>query len=1102
MPSKDNPSKDNTTDYIGESGGEQSQPNLQEIGEQPGQMNDLEARRAAAQRSERYDPEELYVAEDGSVRVRDEVRKRQVAKEADYESDDLRVTDDGSVEARGDPAPEATKVTVWDPGEDDPSGEVTWVGPDGERVETGSQTGASGDPYFAYVDVPEKQGEWELQVGGETVETVDVGPRAASRDKPQSDVRAGWNGTVISVDGESGEGEVTQTDYNPTERSTPASADEDVVAGAGAAEALQAGADPEQLSQRNPISEAEGERIASRLDEQEERETISDPTDLADADQNREVREAVADQLEDTSPDEVDIVNTGSGPEAVVDGQMVTSVGSGSGVPGRQPTDATFSGPGRSVGDPGTGAGTTASLEAARAEAREQLAGQSDRIDESDVQTEVVDGRVRATVTDDALRPETNREGSNPSRRALSPDPGGLNDDDAQPAGGYGRPQSTGDMEVEGQAERVADQSTRETGQSEQFGDVDWSAGYGGPEDEVEQFVDEDIPNAVSDATRPLDDAVAQSRKTTRGTGRPVGIVGAGMVGRSSPAQLGADFAGDILTMVDDSARAPASALEAVETAGYATGQVDDSGANQTGVIGYASDPEQATERGGEVAVAGAKVAERSASYAAENPQDVTTKALTGAVVSGGAGRAIGMAGRFGVDRVRTAGATKVDLEDVTNPETTAYFRGESTDSDARFPGADDPDLYEDDPAEAVRQQAADNTPEEIETQFEEAGVTEGTDLKKALETEPEGHSQSRIGDGAGFRTEEGSYESPGAFVGPELSPNFLGVGERSGYSLRPGLPSVGGRPTAVIARADVENPDADTMDRFNRELVDERAGETTARTKPAEEVNSGEIEAVIPPESSFRAVDEVASGGNRFGIGANYYTEVGGRRVPFRLVAPEDRVDVDAPNVDADGNAQRIDAYYRPPGEDIDRPTPTSPVSGRESVSPSERVSSPTSRSLAEASDGSRRTTRDDTRRVSDPLSQSFGAAATTSGSGYSPEGSSGSVTDIPSRGFRSEGFDRPIDSSGGYGFGQSGGGIGPYYNDPPTGGGEITTPTPIRPGDPYDPPADTPPTDTPPTDPPDIGDGNEVREYPRDAEVAPERFDNRIASPFEFLF
>jgi hypothetical protein len=355
--------------------------------------------------------------------------------------------------------------------------------------------------------------------------------------------------------------------------------------------------------------------------------------------------------------------------------------------------------------------------------------------------------------------------------------------------------------------------------------------------------------------------------------------------------------------------------------------------AGETGIeVASNLDDEVDTGDAATAAVAGSALAigrETGAALATRARRDPTSfgGSLAGEVILGyGVGRGAGFLVRRGVDRARTVGGTRVDLEDVTNPDTAAYYDDPDADvgDEARFPGADDPDLYESDPAEAVRQQADEYTPAPIREDFEAAGVEEGTDLKKGIETEPEGQADPpSVGRGGGFRTEEGGYESPGAFAGPELSPNFLGVAGRS-YSLRPGFPGLGGRPTGVIARTDVENPDADTMDAFNRELVEERTGDMTAVTKPADAVNTGEIEAIIPPGASFRAIDRATSGANRFGLGASYYTTVAGRRVPLRLVAPEDSVDTDAAAVDFDAAAQELGYYYRAADETVDRPAPT----------------------------------------------------------------------------------------------------------------------------------------------------------------------------------
>jgi hypothetical protein len=214
---------------------------------------------------------------------------------------------------------------------------------------------------------------------------------------------------------------------------------------------------------------------------------------------------------------------------------------------------------------------------------------------------------------------------------------------------------------------------------------------------------------------------------------------------------------------------------------------------------------------------------------------------------------------------VRTAGGERVDADDLASDD---VLRNVETDGaeGTRFPGADNPGLYETDPADAVRQQADANTPQTIEDVFGAAGVDDGTTLTKAPDVEPDGPGVGRADSGftsaPAETADDFAYETPGSFFGPELSPNFLRVGDgESSFSARPGLPDFGNRPTAVMARTDVENADADDLEGFNQEMLD-RAGDAPAVTKPASEVSTGEIEAVVPPGAEFQSV----GGGGLFG--------------------------------------------------------------------------------------------------------------------------------------------------------------------------------------------------------------------------------------------
>jgi hypothetical protein len=418
---------------------------------------------------------------------------------------------------------------------------------------------------------------------------------------------------------------------------------------------------------------------------------------------------------------------------------------------------------------------------------------------------------------------------------------------------------------------------------------------------------------------------------------------------------------------------------------------------------------------------------------AQENPGEFAGSVVGGFAGGAAAGRVAGGATRFGRDRVRTAGAETFDIEDgeIVNTGTGSFYNPRSSNRDVedRFPGAQDSDLYESDPPEAVRQQAEDFTPGSVDQRFEEAGVEGGSTLKKAVDVEPDD------GPGRGFSTQEGSYESPGGFFGPELSPNFLGVesGRRS-FSLRPGLPDTGDRATGVFVRTRVDRPDAENLDEFNEELLD-RAGETTARTKPAGEVNEGEIEAVIPPEAEFADLGggAVRATARRAGVGSDFAVriggrtipgtdrKVGGRKIPIRPVADPDLVDSGRTRSfgdflrsergqlgadDASGPRTRtLGEIRRPARTATDRPLPYAPTvptaSGNETSSgsgPSRSTGSPT-----------------------EPL-----PGFPSGGSGPASGGDSGSGSGVPSGRAGSPGSPGP-----------SGGGSGGSPFSPPSSGG-----------------------------------------------------------------
>ena len=129
----------------------------------------------------------------------------------------------------------------------------------------------------------------------------------------------------IRVDERGGETTVVGRERAKKDR-TAASAAPDIVAGAGADEALQAGVKPEVLSQVNPISESEGQRIADAVEQAEAQqqqqqqkpdrigEGMSD-TALAQrgSEANRRLRERIASDREGLDASQVDVVATDDG---------------------------------------------------------------------------------------------------------------------------------------------------------------------------------------------------------------------------------------------------------------------------------------------------------------------------------------------------------------------------------------------------------------------------------------------------------------------------------------------------------------------------------------------------------------------------------------------------------------------------------------------------------------------------------------------------------------------------------------------------------------------------------------------------------------------
>lgn len=318
-----------------------------------------------------------------------------------------------------------------------------------------------------------------------------------------------------------------------------------------------------------------------------------------------------------------------------------------------------------------------------------------------------------------------------------------------------------------------------------------------------------------------------------------------------------------------------------------------------------------------------------TARYFQEHPRELGR--LGGAVAIGGGasiagGIALGRGLRLARGLYRTRGARYVAPEEFTNPATLRVAEGRATGAEAaryRFPPFDPEELRTFGPAGAFRRQSQRYAPDAI---VEELGDDAGAIAKRAMDVEPEGPRPGT------YQTQAGGYEAPGAFVAPELSPNFLRIGGRQGrISLLPGLPDLGGRPTGIVTRVPVREPPASvrSLEEF-ADYLEAQSGRATAYTKPRGEVAAGEAEAVVPPGAVFE------------GTGGRYFTTVAGQRVPIRTYRAAG-IDVDVDTGDVARAADRVDDVVRgdrytieqlsrlsrPVRAPVDRPLPYVPVYG-----------------------------------------------------------------------------------------------------------------------------------------------------------------------------
>jgi len=367
-----------------------------------------------------------------------------------------------------------------------------------------------------------------------------------------------------------------------------------------------------------------------------------------------------------------------------------------------------------------------------------------------------------------------------------------------------------------------------------------------------------------------------------------------------------------------------------------------------------------------DVQSAGAEAAENLKESFNEDPAATTGSlvggaaggAVLGVATGGGAARAL-TAGRT---RFRTTGGSRVPLDELTTPETARRFsRGDSDGPEEQFPSPSDPDQFRQNPAESVRQDARSATPEQVAEDFDGDLADQEAVLKKAIDAPPEGPGATP-GRARAFRTQEGDFENPGGFAGPFLSPNFLRVSETSSTRLRPGLPRPGNAPTATFIRTRVREPDADTSDQLDQELL--RAGERgdpDARVPTPDQLNVEETEAILPPGVTF----EPASSGalRRIGAGADF-TVVNGRRVPIRTFEA-DTSSIRRADVDGDGETEF--------GEVAPRDTDTT---------------------------ARRQLTESDLRRISRGRDADSGAVPVSLSSPSSPSGSRSALTELAGRG------------------------------------------------------------------------------------------------------
>jgi len=180
-------------------------------------------------------------------------------------------------------------------------------------------------------------------------------------------------------------------------------------------------------------------------------------------------------------------------------------------------------------------------------------------------------------------------------------------------------------------------QNADQTGErEEQFGDIDWSLGFGGPEDEVEQFVDEGIGDegsewvgeTISNPLRDVADAAGESKLLASGPSAvPTGVAGPLLGQDRDTADTAETYLDVTANAAEDLPQAPGAALELVETNKYVYGPA------------LGGDVSESGSRASEVAVVGGMIAMNEGERAVKNPNRAVAEASLG-VLSGRAGLA------------------------------------------------------------------------------------------------------------------------------------------------------------------------------------------------------------------------------------------------------------------------------------------------------------------------------------------------------------------------------------------------------------------------------------------------------------------------------